>query len=236
MDAKNTRARRLAVVIAILAVMAAAAFAACWMIKNRKQGDGAGDGKTQGISTDRLYPKSMEHLSELTEEEIEGSKTKDGGYCIYNVKTDKTSIAVPEEVKGFPVTEIEDYTFAGGNYEYIAIPDTVKRIGAAAFSECPDLIDVSLGEGLELIGHNAFFGCPSLISVTIPEGTAIMDGQVFGECSMLDNIYIPASVADFGDGTRILDVNTCLNAVVVTPEGSMAEAVCKEEKIPYRSN
>lgn len=180
--------------------------------------------------------KPSEQAVELSADEIEGVSTEEGGFCIYSVHTDKTNIIIPSEVNGEPVTGVADYAFGEGEYVYISLPDSVEKVGTASFIGCSNLTGISLGKGIKFIGHGAFVNCTSLESVTFPEGTQTIDGFVLGGCDNLKEVYVPASVTEFGEGSRILSVSTCPNAVVITPKGSHAEAVCVEEGINYRNN
>ncbi|WP_369016598.1 leucine-rich repeat domain-containing protein, partial [Metamycoplasma hominis] len=49
----------------------------------------------------------------------------------------------------------------------VTIPDSVKEIGKGAFSNCENLEEVSLNEGLEKIGDEAF-SSTKIESITIP--------------------------------------------------------------------
>lgn len=173
---------------------------------------------------------------ELSADEIEGVSTEEGGFCIYAIHTDKTNIIIPPEVNGYPVTEVSDYAFGEGEYVYISLPDSVEKVGTAAFIDCLNLTGISLGSGIKFIGNGAFINCRSLESIVFPDGTETIDGFVLGGCDQVKEVYIPASVTEFGEGSRILSVGTCPNAVVITPKGSPAEAVCEEEGINFRNN
>ncbi|MBQ6065898.1 MAG: leucine-rich repeat domain-containing protein [Clostridia bacterium] len=53
--------------------------------------------------------------------------------------------------------------------EKVDMPDHVKAIDDAAFSGCAALKEVTLAKYLESIGIEAFFGCPALKTVTVPK-------------------------------------------------------------------
>ena len=48
---------------------------------------------------------------------------------------------------------------------YLAIPDSVTKIGDEAFSGCRGLISVTVGKGVTQIGENAFGACFTLVEV-----------------------------------------------------------------------
>ncbi|MBL9172255.1 MAG: leucine-rich repeat domain-containing protein, partial [Verrucomicrobiales bacterium] len=83
----------------------------------------------------------------------------------------------------------------GGSY---IVPDTVIRIGDAAFLEC-DLTGVILGDQVAVIGNAAFQYCTLLSTLSLGSGvTRIGDGAFLG-CSLLTGLTIPDSVTDLGD-------------------------------------
>ena len=96
--------------------------------------------------------------------------------------------------------EMEDY-YLGGNLvnqvqmkwrilgnltpipiEKINIKDGVTSIGRSAFSECSDLISVTIGNSVTEIGEGAFYYCPSLTSVTIPNSVTKIGQSAFCGC------------------------------------------------------
>lgn len=227
--------------LAVLLVVMVAGLAACGK-KEEAQQDALVQESGETVETNQGTDpvSSAQEFSgqavELSADEIEGVSTEEGGFCIYALHTDKTNIIIPREVNGYPVTEIADYAFGEGEYVHIALPNSVEKVGTAAFIDCSNLAGISLGEGIKSIGHGAFVNCVSLESISFPEGTETLDGYVLGGCDQLKEVYVPASVTEFGEGSRILSVGTCPNAVVITPKGSPAEAVCEEEGINYRNN
>ena len=80
----------------------------------------------------------------------------------------------------------------------ITIPEGVTNIGNEAFSECDNLNKVIIPEGVTSIGDKAFFGCGRLFKITIPTSvTSIKDGTFFW-CHSLTNIIIPEGVTSIG--------------------------------------
>lgn len=223
--------------IAVLLAVMIVGIAACGKKEDvHVQENGRAVETTEDTGSASHANKPSEQAAELSADEIEGVSTEEGGFCIYSVHTDKTNIIIPQEVNGHPVTEISDYAFGEGEYVYISLPDSVEKVGTASFIDCSNLTGISLGKGIKFIGHGAFINCRSLESITFPDGTETIDGFVLGGCDNLKEVYVPESVTEFGEGSKILSVGTCPNAVVITPKGSPAEAVCEEEGITYRNN
>lgn len=101
-------------------------------------------------------------------------------------------ITIPEEVEGYPVTEIGDRAF----YEFykldtISLPETITTIGEAAFGGCVKLRELNLPESMEFIKKEAFVNCESLKSISIPSGiTSISDEAVFYGCTGITNFIV----------------------------------------------
>ena len=80
-----------------------------------------------------------------------------------------------------------------GNYSGYFLED-------AAFSNCPSLESVTIGEGVSLIRSYAFSGCTSLKSVDMTDShVTSITGYAFSSCSSLTDITIADSVTDIGN-------------------------------------
>lgn len=104
---------------------------------------------------------------------------------------------------------IGDYAFAGcNNLASVSIPDSVVRIGEAAFYRC-GITDVVIPDGVASIGRHAF-ALSKLTSVTIPDSVAAIGSGAFFGCGLTD-VSIPDHVAsidksafsDCGDLTSV---------------------------------
>ena len=74
-----------------------------------------------------------------------------------------TNLRIPAQVEGKPVREIQRNAFRFcRQLRFIALPDSLLRIGDQAFEGCVSLAEVSGGNGLEALGERAFSGCLSL--------------------------------------------------------------------------
>ena len=135
-----------------------------------------------------------------------------------------TSLAIPEQINGIPVTSIADNAFKeNATLISVSIPDSVKMIGKYAFCGCERLKTVDMGSGVEkiddyafnfddklknitlpdsvkYIGEDAFLGCWSMPSVNLKSVTYI--GQrAFGRCEVLEEVTIPDTLTELKDGT-----------------------------------
>ena len=81
----------------------------------------------------------------------------------------------------------------------INLPNTIKRIGTGAFSECSALATVKMSEAIEFIGERAFAECSLLESITFPNTLLTIGKQAFYGCNRLTQIELPASLTFIGD-------------------------------------
>ena len=92
--------------------------------------------------------------------------------------------------ENIPVTEIADEGFATSRFTKIIVPDTVTKIGVAAFSFCYSLQTVEFAEGinLEKIEHGTFGHCEALQQITLPDSVKAIDGLAFSGCTKLESV------------------------------------------------
>ena len=110
----------------------------------------------------------------------------------YNGTADE--VEIPAYIKGLPVRKIDVYAFSDNTtITSVTVPKTVKTIGVAAFSNCENLENINLSEGLEVIEDLAFSFCPKLTSLTLPETVTTIGESIISECGITE-INIPASV------------------------------------------
>ena len=99
-----------------------------------------------------------------------------------------------------PVTSIGDYAFSDcSNLISVTIPDSITSIGTFAFKNCSSLTNIIIPESVTEIGEQAFLSCSSLINVTIPNSITSIGIYTFKYCSSLTSVTIPDSVTSIGD-------------------------------------
>lgn len=94
-------------------------------------------------------------------------------------------IKIPNSVIG-----IESFAFNGTNLTSIEIPNSVERIGGAAFADCTRLKNIVLSNNLTKIEYATFMNCSSLRSIKIPESVLSIHEDAFEECYNLSKVDI----------------------------------------------
>lgn len=107
-------------------------------------------------------------------------------------------IIIPENINGYPVTQIGDFAFSNVSAYSINIPESVTEIGDYAFEYCEQLKTITIPKNVASIGSYAFFGCFSLTQVMIKSEPQLIDDYTFYGCFMLSDITIPSSVKSIG--------------------------------------
>ena len=118
--------------------------------------------------------------------------------------TDMTSVTIPAEIEGKPVTTIGQYAFSTIQYAKeskllkVMIPDSVTSIGESAFSDCVHLRSVTLPNSVKTLGESVFSECTGLKEITLSDNLIEIPDSAFNKCSSLTNITLPESVTTIG--------------------------------------
>ena len=180
-----------------------------------KSPSAAGTAQTGDVSGDyRDYPVSDASIFTIgpsgTGAEITG--------CKRDIK-DKV-IVVPERIGGADIVAIGPGAFTEVPAAAIVLPDSVKTIGASAFTGLENLKYVYFGSGLRSTGNMMFNYCPALEKIELPDGTERINGYLAVRCAGLKEVIVPASVTKI-EGRMLEDFD--FDGVVRTPSGSEAE-------------
>ena len=141
------------------------------------------------------------------------------GGVYYNKKSateaEVTFKDMADNTKAYSGNVVVPETVTHGGYTY-----RVTSIGQMAFYSTPNLISVTLSEGIEEIGQVAFSFCPKLTSVNIPTSVKEIGMGVFYRSQALTGpITIPEGVTAIPKGT----FEGCTNLSVVNLPSTLTE-------------
>ena len=110
-----------------------------------------------------------------------------------------------ELISSGTILDIFEANVAEHKYEdnkgVIIFYEKITDIPQRAFSDCTNLVSITIPESVTKIGSYAFYGCSSLTSIKIPKNVTTIGEYAFNGCSNLIDINIPNSVTSIGDAT-----------------------------------
>lgn len=92
----------------------------------------------------------------------------------------------------------------GHSITSVTIPNSIKVIGASAFSGCSELTNVILPASLINIGAHAFTGCTNLTNISIPSSSTEIGAYAFSGCTNLTNIVLSTNPKSIGENAFVL--------------------------------
>jgi len=99
-----------------------------------------------------------------------------------------STVHIPDEYNGYPVTGIAGSAFYGcNNIEEVIIPDTVKKIGNSAFCNSKNLIKVVMPDSVTEIGYRAFAECIKLENITFSNNLISISEDAFSNSGYYNN-------------------------------------------------
>lgn len=110
---------------------------------------------------------------------------------------------------------IGDRAFSGTAIRHFDLPNTLRTIGAGAFSDCDSLRVMIMPDGIDSVGSNLFSACNNLQRVRLSNNITHLYEQSFLYCISLSDV-------DLGMGIRVIDERvfnycTSLHSVVLPP-------------------
>ena len=111
--------------------------------------------------------------------------------CITGYDGDETTVVIPTENGGAPITAISDGVFKGHpEITSVILPDSVTYIGGFVFDGCTGLRGITLPAALTDIFQYAF-ARSGLEEIVLPEGVASLPPFVFKDCQSLRRVVCP---------------------------------------------
>ena len=81
----------------------------------------------------------------------------------------------------------------------VTLPDSVTSISDYAFDKCSGLTSITIPDSVTSIGDYAFQKCSGLKSIIIPDGVTIIGEGAFLNCTSVTSIIVPESVTSIGE-------------------------------------
>ncbi|MBE5822240.1 MAG: leucine-rich repeat domain-containing protein [Clostridiales bacterium] len=155
------------------------------------------------LAVEPIWDNSYASLLDIREGVVYGYKDdnrtdEDKYYNFIPYTPLKTELIIPEEYiddEGniVKVTEIASQAFWCVNITSVKMPDSIKKIGGAAFRESPDLSNITLSKNLEYLGGEAFYGT-KITNITIPGTVTYLGNKLFDCCSSIDTVILEEGI------------------------------------------
>lgn len=100
------------------------------------------------------------------------------------------SVVIPSKLGGYPVTCIGKSAFVRCRITNVTIPNSVTKIGEAAFIDSYSLKKVTIPNSVTEISAWAFKGCSEMTSVFVPASVKHIGYFAFGLCEKLTSISV----------------------------------------------
>lgn len=129
------------------------------------------------------------------------------GVCVTGLSEGATctSLTIPAEIAGAPVTQIQSGAFTdGAHLTSVTVPGTVTALDMHTFTDMEGLREVVLREGVRRIGWFAFADCKALCRLVIPASCTDIDPLAFDLCPRLTFAVAPENPAYRSAGGALL--------------------------------
>ncbi|MBR5715382.1 MAG: leucine-rich repeat protein [Bacteroidales bacterium] len=101
----------------------------------------------------------------------------------------------------YRIVLVEDKAYLADTIiQALSVSEGVERLSSYSFSQCANLLTVSLPLSLKTMGRNVFEGCYSLQHIILPPGINRLPNQAFTECRSLMAINFPEGLESIGNG------------------------------------
>lgn len=114
------------------------------------------------------------------------------------------AVTIPRKINydgvEYSITSIGEKAFSNcTNLISVSIPNTVTSIGNNAFENCRGITSFIIPNSVTSIGESAFYHCNNLTTITIPNSVSSVEKYTFWDCNSLSSIDIPNSVTSIKD-------------------------------------
>lgn len=127
----------------------------------------------------------------------------------------KTTVIIPDEIDGIPVTSIGNMAFYRQTFmSNVIFPSNLKKIGDDVFASCRSLDEIVVPDGVIHIGDSAFDSCEKLIRAFVPSSVTSIGEGAFSGCDLL-SIY--------GEKDSIISVYSNSNGITFIDKDTIDE-------------
>lgn len=113
---------------------------------------------------------------------------------ITEVKTTQKNVILPDEIDGYPISDIGDSAFENNDsIEHVTLPKQLKNVRKNAFKNCKNLKSVDIPSSVKVIEECSYANCTSLKKISLLNDIIIILDKAFDGCTQLEKINIPGT-------------------------------------------
>ncbi len=144
----------------------------------------------------------------------------EGEATIVSYNGSLSTLYLPDEVMGCPVTAIASTVFRGNTaLECVVLPESLTAIDGRAFTGCSNLRDVVFNDCLTSIEYGAFENCTSLLEADLPDSVQTIRYDAFRNCTSLNYFDYPLAWENTSTSNDEI-FKSCSNLKsIIVPEG-----------------
>ena len=153
-----------------------------------------------------VFAADTEASAEVVNDGIKYTVSNGEAVVIGAVDDSITDLVIPDEVDGYPVTEIGKSAFnphmnsVNPNFKTVVLGKNIKKINGSAFECCYELEAVTFNDELEDIDDHAFNQCYSLKNLKVGSKLKHIGSVAFNACVNLKSFEIGESVEEIESG------------------------------------
>lgn len=150
--------------------------------------------------------------------------------CAFAGCTSLTTVNLNDKLRS-----IDADAFAGTiSLKEITLPSSLEKIGEGAFSN-GGIEKITIPGSVKLVDYYAFSDCKNLTEAVLEEGVTTLGVDVFGGCPALTKVVFPASLKEIGQEIGQRNFYDSKNVVIYGPAGSLAESYAAKNGLAFES-
>lgn len=123
---------------------------------------------------------------------------KTDSYSLSGAQPLKSSVTVPDRIRGRKVTELKKYAFCGTGIKKADIGKFVTKVGEGCFQDCRSLTKATFKGKITKIPNYCFYNS-GLKTMELPSSVSKIGYEAFAGCRSLYRVTLPASLKEMDD-------------------------------------
>ena len=137
------------------------------------------------------------------------------GYIVESYAGNAYQVAIPNFYEGLAIKELGDYVFyENGSLISVSLPNSLTKIGFAAFKNATSIETISLPSSLQIIAGDAFSGASNLKNINLDATSLTTIASNAFEGTTLSSITLPNSITEL-DSRSFANISTLTSVTIL---------------------